>query len=80
MDTQTECDDARSSLIRGHPILTTADDGRTEVLMAAPAARRDGEVGGTGRSEPDELREEGVKGSRLSLSTVSEEKGRSRTK
>ena len=51
MDTRTECGgDARSSLIRGHPILTTADDGRTEVLMAAPVARRDGEVGGTGRS------------------------------
>ena len=83
MDTQTECDDARSSLIRGHPILTTADDGRGEVLMAAPVARVGRRDGGTAKSEgqePDELREEGVKGSRLSLSTVSEEKGRSRTK
>ena len=61
MDTRTECGDARSSLIRGHPILTTAGDGRTEVLMAAPVAhvgRRDGEVGGTGRSPTSYERKE----------------------
>ena len=54
MDTRTECGDARSSLIRGHPILTTADDGGTDggVDGGTGCPRwteglKDGEVGGT---------------------------------